>query len=119
MSVGEKPITRPSLLLVLHHVHATHATHAAAHATHAAAHAAHAVVVVAGGHVFLLLGNVGDERLGGEQQAGDAGTVLQGAARHFDWVDDAGLAEVGVFAALGVIAVVFFLAATDIGDDHA
>ena len=66
----------------LHHAaHATHAAHAshAAHAAHAT-HAAAAVVVVMV-VLLALLGDVGDDRFGGQQQAGDAGAVLQGGAR--------------------------------------
>src|SRR5207302_2433365 len=92
-------------------------SHAAAHAAHST-HAAHAVVVVAGGHVLFLFGNVGYQRLGGQQQAGDAGAVLESAAGDFDRVDDTSLAQVGVLATLGVIAVVLFLAFANVGDDY-
>src|SRR5262249_13342507 len=84
--------------LPVHATHAAHTTHTS-HATHAT-HATHAVVFVVV-HLFLgLLRHVRNERFGGEQQAGDAGAVLQGAARHLDRVDDAGLAQVGVLPAV-------------------
>ena len=73
--------------------HATHATHAAAHAAHAAAHAAVAVAVPL---VVLLLGDLGDEARGGQQQRGHAGGVLQGRADDLGRVDDAGLDQVAV-----------------------
>src|SRR4051794_10875955 len=90
-------------LSLLHHAHAAHATHTA-HAAHAA-HPTHAVIVVViVVVVLLLLGDVGHAPLGGQQQGGDAGAVLQGAAGHLDRVDDAGLAEVGVGLLVGVVA---------------
>src|SRR5947209_19436182 len=58
-----------------HTAHATHSSHPA-HATHTS----HATAVVVGVVVIVLLvldGDVGDERFGGQKQAGDAGTVLQ------------------------------------------
>src|SRR6266699_1948913 len=97
------------------HSHTTHATHTAAHATHAT-HAAHAAVRVRWMVVLLLFRNVRHQRFGGQKQAGDAGPVLQGAPSHFDWIDDAALAEVGVFALVRVIAVVLILSATDVVD---
>src|SRR5262249_7210284 len=100
-----------------HAAHATHTAHAAAHAAHAA-HASHAVVVMSGGHVFLLLRNVGDEGFSGKEQVGDAGAVLQSAAGDFHGVDDAGLAQVGVLGAVGVVAVVLLLAAANVSDDY-
>src|SRR5262245_36276278 len=82
--------------------HAGHAAHSA-HASHAAAHAAHSThafvtVVVMVAARFLFLGNVGDNGFGGQEQASDAGAVLQGAARHFHGIDDAGFAQVGILA---------------------
>src|SRR6266545_3894447 len=94
------------------HVHA-HAAHAA-HATHPA----HAVVVVVVVVLLFLLGDVRHERLGGEEQTGDAGAVLQGAARDLHRIDDAGLAQVGPFARLGVVAVVLVLALADARGHH-
>src|SRR5262249_28328873 len=95
--------------------HATHAAHAS-HTTHAAAHAVMVVVVVV--VLLALLGDVGDQGFGGEQQVGDAGGILQCRARHLHGVDDAGFPHVAVAAALGVVAVVLFLAAADIVRDH-
>src|SRR4051794_34950964 len=106
-----------SLHIHPHSAHPTHASHSA-HPTHAS-HSAHAsaVVVVVRVALFLFLGDVGDQGLGGQEQAGDAGAVLQGAAGDFHRVHDASLAEVAVFAGLGVVAVVFVLAAADVVDD--
>src|SRR5258708_15927932 len=87
-------------------VHASHVSHPA-HATHSAhAHVSHPTVVVAvaaerGGS---LLGCVGDQRLGGEQDAGDAGGVLQRDASDLGRVDDARLEPVLVFPGGGVLA---------------
>ena len=51
-----------------HTAHAAHATHAGHAATHSA-HATHTVVMVVMVIVFLFFGgNLGDQRLGGEQQ---------------------------------------------------
>ena len=44
-------------------------------------HAAHAVVVTVAGIGLLLLREVRDQALRGEQEAGDRGRVLQGAER--------------------------------------
>ena len=44
--------------------------------------------------VLVLDGEVGDQRFGGQQQAGDAGAVLQRAAGHFHGVHNAGFAEI-------------------------
>src|SRR5262249_24613477 len=55
----------------LHHPHAAHAAHAA-HATHA-----RAMVVVVPGGLGLLLG-LGDDGLGGQEEAGDGRGVLEG-----------------------------------------
>ncbi len=57
----------------------------AAHSRHSAAHAATA----AGGHRGRLFGALGDERFGGQDQAGDGRRVLQGGPGDFDRVHDA------------------------------
>src|SRR4051794_30730927 len=83
----------------LHHAaHTSHATHTS-HSTHAAHLVVVVMVVVA---LLILLGDVGDDGLGGQEQAGDAGAVLQGTAGDLDRVDNAGLAQVGVLAGQGV-----------------
>ena len=82
------------------HVHVAHATHA--HATHAAHPAFHAGMAVAAG--FLLLGLLGDEAVGGQQQTGDADGVLQGDARDLGRVDDAGFDQVLILVRVGVVA---------------
>jgi hypothetical protein len=72
-----------------------HAAHAS-HATHASGHPA-----AAGG---LVLGLVGHDGLGGQQQGGDGRRVLQGGPGDLGRVDDAGLDEVLELAGGGVEA---------------
>src|ERR1700754_4160180 len=60
-------------------------------------HAAHAAGRVAG-RSSVLLRLVGDDRLGGQEQRGDRGRVLQGRAGDLGRVDDAGLEQVLVLA---------------------
>ena len=55
---------------------------------------------------FFLLGQLGDQRFGGEQQAGDGRGVLQRGAGDLRRIDDAGLHEVFVFAGGDVVAFV-------------
>ena len=85
------------------------------HAAHAA-HSAHAAVT--GDRGFFLLGDLGDEAFGGEEQTGDGRGVLEGAARDLLRVDDAGLEEVDVFAGGNVVAF-GALAREDLVDHHA
>ena len=48
--------------------------------------------------IFLIrLWDISDKGFRSEQEAGNAGAVLQGAARDLDGIDDACLAEVAVF----------------------
>src|SRR5712691_6415425 len=54
--------------------------------------------------VFLLLRDLGDESLGGEEQGGDGSRVLQRGPKHLGGVDDARLHEVMVGVAQGVEA---------------
>src|SRR6266571_4945026 len=56
--------------------------------------------------VFLLLRDLGDESLGGEEQGGDGSRVLQRGPHHLGGVDDARLHEVLVGVAQGVEAFV-------------
>src|SRR5579871_2868418 len=105
------------LSLELHHSHATHTAHSthaahAAHATHTAHASAVMVVVVIR---FLFLRNVRDHRLSGQQEASDAGAVLQRTSCHLDGIDDAALAQIGVFASVGIVTVVLFLGAANSG----
>ena len=51
------------------------------------------VVVVVTGIGGFLFWDVGDEALGGEQEAGDGGGVLKSAAGHLGWVYDASCDE--------------------------
>ena len=74
----------------------------AAHVTHAAA----AVAMAAASRGFVLFRRVGDEAFGREQQACDAGRVLQGRARDFLRVNHAGFHEVFVFACSDVVTFV-------------
>src|ERR1700730_3483819 len=68
-------------------------------------HVAHAATGHPGGHGGLLLGLVGDDGLGGEEQRRDRRRVLQRGARHLRRVDDPGLDEVLVVAGGGVEAL--------------
>src|SRR6266849_78785 len=54
---------------------------------------------------LLLLRNVGDERLGGQQHRGDTGRVLQRGTGDLGRVDDSGLDHVRVVALVGVEAL--------------
>ena len=64
----------------------------------------HPVVVTPGRCGRFLLRNLGDQTLGGEQQAGDGAGVLQRGARHLLRINDTGLHE--VFILLGGIGQV-------------
>src|SRR5204862_6349699 len=57
---------------------------------------------------FFLFRNLGDQCFGGEQQARDRRCVLQRAARDLCRIDDAGLHQIGVFAAGNVVTFVAF-----------
>src|SRR4051794_33750007 len=84
--------------------------HHPAHVGHPAAAAAAAAV---------LLGRLGDDRLGGEDVLGDRGRVLQRRARHHRRVDDAGRDEVDDLAAGGVEALALLRLADVVDDDRA
>jgi hypothetical protein len=73
-------------------------------------HAAHAAHTAAAGHGggFLLVGDLGDESLGGEEESDDGRGVLQGAAGDLGRVDDAGFDEVFICASGDVVAFVAF-----------
>ncbi len=73
-----------------------------AHATHSA----HATHVVATGHAGTgLLGLVGNDRLGGEEERRDRGGVLQRRPGHLDRVDDASGDQVDVLTRSSVETV--------------
>src|SRR5262245_146336 len=72
--------------------------------------AAVATPAARGGRGLLLLGDLCDQGLGGEEQAGDAGRVLERGARHLCRVDDPGLEHVDVLLAVHVVAGVLVLA---------
>src|SRR2546421_4882254 len=57
------------------------------------------------GRRLLLLGNVGDERLGRQQHGGNTGRVLQRRTGDLGRVDDPGLDHVGVLALVGIEAL--------------
>src|SRR6266404_4299849 len=76
-------------------VHSPHSTHAA-HPSHAGRSAA--------GQLGLLLRLFGDHRLGGEQEAGNGGRVLQRAGDHLRRVDDARRGQVLVFVGARVVS---------------
>src|SRR5439155_3813365 len=107
---GPRPATRPAVgdfrqspprVRGLHHVIHPHP----AHPTHAAAHAAVTVVVVAaaGAGFFRLLD---DDAIGREQKDRNFGGVLKGGTLDLGRRDDAGLDDIDVFAAQGVVALV-------------
>ena len=55
-------------------------------------------------HRFFLLGFLGDHGLGGQQQRGDGGGVLQGKAGHLGGVDDTGYHQVFIDAGFSIEA---------------
>src|SRR5258708_5375872 len=65
----------------------------------------------------LLLRQVGDQRLGGQQHGGDRCRVLQGRAGDLGGVDDAGLDHVDVLAGGRVVALAL-AQATNLLDHH-
>src|SRR4051794_39424313 len=67
-------------------------------------HAAARAVVVATGCGFVLLGQLGHNRFGREEEAGDGSGVLQSAAGHLGRINDAGLHEVDPFVGRDVEA---------------
>ena len=68
---------------------------------------------------FLLLRNFGDQALGGQQQTGNRGRILQGGAGDLFRIDDASLHEVLVFASSDIIAFVAFAPLDFLHDDRA
>ena len=82
------------------HAHTTHSTHSA-HTTHSA----HATHVAARGSRRGGLRFVGDDRFGGEQQAGNRHGILQGQANHLGCIEDAGGQQVFLDAGSGVEAI--------------
>ena len=71
-----------------------------------------------GRHRAGLLGLLGDHRLGGDQQAGDRGGVLQRGAHDLGRVDDAGLHQVLVLAGLRVEAPGVLVLVEHLAGDH-
>ena len=70
------------------------------------------------GRRLLVLGDLGDQRIGREQQGRHARRVLQGGPHHLRRVDDAGAHEVAVLTLVGVVAVVLALHLPDTVDHH-
>src|SRR3954451_7467788 len=82
------------------------------HSVHAARHAGHAAAAI-------LLRDLGDDRLGGQDVLADRGSVLQRRARDHRGVDDAGLDQVGDLAGGRVQALVGLGLADVVDDDRA
>jgi hypothetical protein len=66
--------------------------------------------------LLVILGHVGDQGVGGQEERADAGRVLKGVAGDLGRVDDAGLDQVGVLILQGIVAEVAF-SFGDLGDD--
>ena len=84
---------------------------------HHAAHAAVVVAVAAVAAAFFLFRELGDEALGGEEEAGDGRGVLQSTAGHLGRINDAAGDEVFELAGGDVIAFAAF-AVLDLLDDE-
>src|SRR6266498_3528453 len=78
----------------------------------------HVAAAGRGGRRLLLLGLVGDDRLGGEEQPGDRGRVLERGPGHLGRVDDPRLEQVDVLAG-GRVEAMAGLHSTDPLDHHA
>src|ERR671930_1180955 len=78
----------------------------------------HVAAAARHGRGLLLLRLVGHHRLGGEEQAGDGGRVLQRGADHLGRVDDPRLEHVAVLAG-GRVQAVHGVHAADLLDHHA
>jgi hypothetical protein len=72
-----------------------------------------------GGTAFILVLLVGDDRLGGEHQAGDRRRILERGARDFRRIDDAELDHGAVLFRLRVEAEVAFAFEHPLHDDRA
>src|SRR5690606_19606322 len=80
-------------------------------------HAAHAAHAAAARHCRgRLLGQLGDHRLGGDEERSDRGRVLEGGADHLHRVDDAHGDHVAILTGLGVVAEVDRLVLEDLAD---
>ena len=75
------------------------------------------VVAVATG-LFFGLGDLGDQRLGGEQQRRHARGVLQGCPHNLGRIDDASGHQITIFFLVGVVAVVLALHVAHPVDHH-
>src|SRR5579862_2617884 len=76
---------------------------------------AHPLTALLGG--FLLLGNLGDDRVRGQQQGADARGVLKRAADDLRRIDDAELQHVAVLDGIRIEAEVDVLGLADLVDD--
>jgi hypothetical protein len=59
--------------------------------------------------VFLLIGHINYEGLGGEEHCSDRSSVLDSAALYLSRVDDTGFSHINIFKGHGVEADAFFL----------
>src|SRR5208337_231281 len=83
-----------------------------------APHSAHASTGTARHGCALLLRNLGDHRLGGNEQARDGGRVLQRGPHDLGRVDDALRYQVAVLAGLGVEAKGISVLVQNLADDN-
>src|SRR5450631_3410506 len=83
----------------------------------AAAHAAHSAAAGHTAALALLLRNLGDHRLGGDQQACDRSRALDRRTHDLGRVDDALADEIAVFAGLRVEAPVVLVLLEDLADN--
>ena len=73
-------------------------------------------MAAAAGLFLIILGGVGDQGVGSQEQRADARGILQGITSHLGGVNDARLHQVGVLVLKGVVAEVG-LAFGDLGND--
>ena len=77
------------------------------------------MVIVALATMLLLgLGDLGNQRLGRQQERGDAGGILERCPHHLGRIDDAGGNKVTVDLLVGIVAVVLPLHVADTVDHH-
>ena len=74
------------------------------------------MAATAAGLLFVVLGHVGDQGVGRQEERADAGRILKGITGHLGRVDDAGLHQVGVLILQGIVAEVA-LSFSDLGNN--